>query len=184
MSTEELGDEEGSTGGISLSTALIYGQVVTVKPIPTRQVTQIIIEIPDEHHITATQILYNRNAFIMPCESKDPLPGLSYGVTTLGKAMNPPAQPEPVQREGNSELNIAQWLALKGKETNFQSFLGVDNEIDAAEKVRGICRVTSRGEIAHNAQANEIFMTQIYTPFVEKFPNRFPRINPWNRGSH
>jgi hypothetical protein len=161
---------------ISDQTALIYGEVVTVKPIPTRQVTQIVIEIPEEHHIAATQLLFKRNAFIMPCADKSPLPGVTYGVTTLGKVMSPDPTPEGpaggVRAPGGlirPEVNVTKWLAMKASDPNFQRFMGVDTEADVAEAVRQKCGVASRSEIASNPRAMQVFMDDIYLPFQSRF---------------
>lgn len=180
-----------NTDSIDESTAMIYGEVVTVKPIPTRQVTQIVVEIPDEHHIAATQLLFGRNAFIMPCASKTQLQGMRFGVTTLGAMLNPPADPEPTPAQrtpdgtsGADIINVTQWLALRGKDENFHAFLGVDSEAAAADKVREICQVSSRAEIAADDDAYKIFLEQIYKPFNEKFPTvrRFAfKDNVWNK---
>lgn len=158
----------GDGGPIDEKTALIYGEVVTVKPIPTRQVTQIVIEIPEEFHIQATQLLFKRNAFILPCADKSPLAGVSFGVTTLGAAMNPAPAP---QAQPKASLNIPQWLAMKCQDERFQQFMGATDKDDAAKIVREKCQVESRADIAGDEQALEIFMTQIYTPFTSRFPN-------------
>ena len=185
MSTLPKEQSSNPNEPIDDSTVMIYGEVVTVKPIPTRQVTQIIVEIPTEHHIAATQMLFGRNAFIMPCADKMPIPGVPYGVTTLGKVLNPP---EPENDAGlpspsSRSINVTQWLAVRSKDPNFQAFLNVANESEAAVKVRTICNVASRGEIAHDATAYEIFLTQIYKPFNEKYPTvrRFFQDNNWRR---
>lgn len=156
-------------GPLNEQTALIYGEVTTVKPIPTRQVTQIIIEIPEEFHIQATQLLFKRNAFILPCADKTPLAGATFGVTTLGAAMRPPPAPEP--KATSSTLNIPQWLAIKGQDPNFQQFLGAANADDAARIVRERCKVESRADIAEDEHALRVFMEEIYHPFSSRFPN-------------
>lgn len=162
-------NEEGG-GPIDEKTALIYGEVVTVKPIPTRQVTQIVIEIPEEFHIQATQLLFKRNAFILPCAEKSPLAGVSFGVTTLGAAMSP--APEAHQKtQPKPALNIPQWLAMKGQDERFQQFVGATDSDDAARIVREMCHVESRADIAGDKHALHIFMTEIYAPFNSRFPN-------------
>jgi hypothetical protein len=160
---------ENTGGPLDEQTALIYGEVVTVKPIPTRQVTQIVIEIPEEFHIQATQLLFKRNAFILPCAEKTPLAGATFGVTTLGAAMNPPPAPEP--QPERPKLNIPQWLAIKGQDHNFQQFLGATDAEDAARIVRERCRVESRADIAGDEHALRVFMQEIYTPFSSRFHN-------------
>lgn len=162
---------------IDAQTALIYGEVITVKPIPTRQVTQIIIEIPEEHHIAATQLLFKRNAFIMPCADKSPLTGVAFGVTSLGKVMSPEPAPAAgpvggVRAPGGlirPEVNVTQWLATKASDPNFQRFMGVDTEAEVASAVRNKCGVASRSEIATNPQAMQVFMNDIYLPFQSRF---------------
>lgn len=177
MTLAQQTQQDSGGGPLNEQTALIYGEVTTVKPIPTRQVTQIIIEIPEEFHIQATQLLFKRNAFILPCAEKTPLAGATFGVTTLGAAMNPKARtPEPVARQG---LNIPQWLAIKGQDERFQQFLGATDADHAARIIRERCRVESRADIADDEHALRVFMEEIYTPFTTRFPN-IRKFNPSN----
>lgn len=185
MALPNMKEDHSGRDPISEDTALIYGEVVTVKPIPTRQVTQIVIEIPEEHHIAATQLLFKRNAFIMPCADKAPLAGAVFGVTTLGKVLASP-DPEPAAPRGaRAGVNVTQWLAVKGSDANFQAFLEVNGEMAAAQAVRDRCGVQSRAEIEQNPQALHIFMEEIYKPFTARFPN-VRRFNPANalKGKH
>jgi hypothetical protein len=151
----------------------VFGEVITVKPIPTRGVSQIIIEVPEEFHVKATEMLFRKTAFIF---AGSPRLNIPFGVVEIhGDQVKPmknstlstnEAQP---QRSGLSrksdEIQISKWLALRCKEDDFQTFLGCRNEAQAIDKVRSICEVESRGDIQNSVRAKDLFMKEIFTPF-------------------
>lgn len=55
-----------SSSEINMNFDLAFGQVVNVRPIPSRGVTRIEIEVPSEYHVQATNLLFNRDALIVP----------------------------------------------------------------------------------------------------------------------
>jgi len=151
----------------------VFGEVITVKPIPTRGVSQIIIEIPEEFHVKATEMLFRKNAFIF---AGDPNLTIPFGVVKLQgvdtEPLEQPAQavrPTQSHRSGlyrkSDEIHVSKWLALRCKEDEFQNFLGCRNEAQAIDEVRTICEVESRADIQNSARAKDLFMKNIYTPF-------------------
>lgn len=153
-----------------ISTMVAFGQVVNVRPIPTRQVTQIVIEIPDNHHIAATTMLFGKNAFVLAANPKATVP---FGVVPLEK-MNEttPAESSAEPRAGlrirgglTVDVNPTQWLGVQCQSAMFMNWIGAQNAQEAAEKVRLKCGVSSRSEISKSPQALETFLLEIYNPY-------------------
>lgn len=152
-------------------TQAMFGRVVNVRNVGSRQVTQIIIEIPDEFHVQATSLLYNRDAFVLATDGR-PGPG-SYGLVRLngGEPTPPPAESHPAERAGtkynglNIDVDPIKWLGVQCTTVAFMQWIGADSESDAVNKVRGICQVNSRREISINAHARNRFIEKIYLPF-------------------
>lgn len=153
---------------------VLFGQVVTVRPVPTRGVTQVVIEIPSEFHIKATQLLFDQNALVFASDESIQMP---YGIAQLaGGEIVPaqPAQPKRVQSQG-SAFDVTRWLALRCKEGEFWQFLGCTSEAAAIDRVRQICEVDSRADIAQNDRAMSLFKSEILEPFQARktLPRRF-----------
>lgn len=152
------------------STMVAFGQVVNVKPIPTRQVTQIVIEIPDNHHIAATTMLFGKNAFVL---AASPKARASYGVVPLEMMDEGPApaqEPESHARAIRSKgltisVNPTQWLGIHCQEAMFMDWIGARSAQEAAEKVRNLCGVESRAHIATSPQAMDLFVHRVYQPY-------------------
>ncbi len=62
---------------------------------------------------------------------------------------------------------LSAWLVLRCREATFQRFLGVTCEGDAADKVRVLCGVTSRGEIDRSPEAAQRFHELVRQPYNE-----------------
>lgn len=62
---------------------------------------------------------------------------------------------------------LSVWCALRCREPEFQRFLGVSREDEAAEKVRSICGVESRAELDTNAEAAARLHDRIRKPYIE-----------------
>lgn len=60
---------------------------------------------------------------------------------------------------------LSAWLVLRCREASFQQFLGVDSEGEAAEKVRVLCGVSSRGEIDRSPEAAQRFHELVRQPY-------------------
>lgn len=174
------------------ATTLAHGRVSEVRPLPSRGVSVIKIELPEEAHVALTELLYGQNALILPANLRqhdsDPTPyGLvqSSGHGTVHKP-NPRAPAPPLSTSkppsafaslarraaGSSmfhipspQLHVVRWLGIRCTESEFQDFLGVRNEGQAKERVCEICGVQSRKEIPQSPDAMRSFMDKIYKPF-------------------
>ncbi len=62
---------------------------------------------------------------------------------------------------------LSTWLALRFRERDFQSFLQVSSELEAARKARELCQVVSRSEIDFNPAAATLFHEVIRKPYFE-----------------
>lgn len=163
-----------------IETMVAYGGVVTVRHVPTRQVSQIIIEIPEEHHAAATVMLFGKNAFVLAATDKVSSP---YGVvplSTMGAKEESPGSPAPaadtdqkaqpvMHRAGPAGLRVSvdpsKWLGIECQNAAFMFWLNVGSSAEAAEAARAICGVTSRKDIAKDPQAMAKFMDKIYHPY-------------------
>lgn len=63
-------------------------------------------------------------------------------------------------------MRLSTWAALRCREALFQQFLGAQDEAEAAEVVRRVCHVTSRGEIDQNPEAQQLFHEVIRKPYA------------------
>lgn len=168
----------------TISTMVAFGRVVNIRTVPSRQVTQVVIEIPEEFHVQATSMLYNKDAFVL---AASPTANVAYGVVPLDAmgqetptasraeahgetAATRPAASTPsamsVRSGGLSHnVNPTQWLAIQCSSVPFMDWLGVDNTSAAIDRVRVLCHVQSRKEIPSNPAAMQKFMSKIYLPF-------------------
>jgi hypothetical protein len=62
---------------------------------------------------------------------------------------------------------LSTWVALRCREPLFQRFLGAVSEDEAAEVVRRVCDVQSRGEIDRDPEAAGRFHEYIRIPFLQ-----------------
>lgn len=165
-----------TTDNQEIQTMVAFGQVVTVRPIPTRQVTQIVIEIPDNHHVAATAMLFGKNAFVLTANPKASIP---FGVVPLDK-MNDIEGPADAQKGRTTDapssvtfrkggLNVSvdpvRWLGIQCQSAIFMNWIGAKDAQSAAAAARKVCGVESRAEISKNPVALELFMRQIHAPF-------------------
>lgn len=163
-----------------------------MRPLPSRGVSVIKIELPEDAHVAVTELLYGQNALILPANLRqpgsEPTPyGLvqSSGQGTVHKP-NPRAPSPPIsaskpqsafaglarRASGSSmfhipstELHIVRWLGIRCTESDFQDFLGVRNEGQARERVCELCGVESRKDIPQSPESVKNFMDKIYRPF-------------------
>lgn len=63
-------------------------------------------------------------------------------------------------------MRLSAWLALRCREVLFQRFLGAVDEAEAAEVVRRVCQVESRGDIDRNPDAQQRFHDLIRKPYL------------------
>ncbi len=159
-----------------IQTMVAFGQVVTVRPIPTRQVTQIVIEIPDNYHVAATAMLFGKNAFVLTANPKASIP---FGVVPLDKMNDTDGATEASAnnaadkssrvgfRQGGLNVSVdpVRWLGMQCQSAMFMNWIGAKDAQEAAAAARKVCGVESRAEISKNPAALERFMRQIHTPF-------------------
>lgn len=165
-----------------IDSMVAYGSVVTVRHVPTRQCSQIIIEIPEEYHPAATAMLFGRSAFVLAATGETASP---YGVVPLNEmskqpdaheasarpAANAPAparQQYATHRIGGGlrvDVDPSRWLGIECQNAAFMFWLNAASASDAAEKARAICGVASRKDIASNPAAMGRFMEKIYHPY-------------------
>jgi hypothetical protein len=62
---------------------------------------------------------------------------------------------------------LSAWLALRCREPQFQAFLSVGSETEAARAARELCHVQSRAEIDFNPAAATLFHESIRKPYFE-----------------
>lgn len=62
---------------------------------------------------------------------------------------------------------LSTWAALRCREPAFQAFLGVDDEAEAAEKVRQLCGVQSRSEFDRDPEAAARLHELVRKPFID-----------------
>lgn len=154
----------------------VFGRVTMVRPIPSRQVTAIYVEIPDVFHVDVTNLLHGRDALVMPAALPAHTPyGVFSGAPSAGGASRPAPAASPratvgqsisplLQRRGDGII-VTKWLGARCAEDAFQQFLKVRNEAQARDKVCELCGVTSRAEIQASPQAMLLFRDLIFRPF-------------------
>jgi hypothetical protein len=150
----------------------IFGKVTQVRDYPSQQVTKIVIEIPIEAHVTATQLVHGRDVLLTlaPDGLKRPyglVLGAGDGVDPPEPEITPPAAGKP--RGGALSQLAGKWC----RRTDFQKFLrdGWPNlwaearvhwPVDGGEElardvVVAICGIHSRAELDHDPRARRVF---------------------------
>jgi hypothetical protein len=152
------------------TTEVVFGQVVNVRPVPTRGVTQVIIEVPSECHVKTTAMVFGKDAFLFSAR-----PGLAkpYGIYPLDKIDEPGPLPDggtgrPTQFKRNGvthSVPVVQWLGVHCQNARFMNWLGVENASAAAQRVRELCGVDSRSKIPGNPEAEGKFFSHIFNPY-------------------
>lgn len=67
---------------------------------------------------------------------------------------------------------LSAWIAVTCKSPDFWKFLQVSDEAAAADKVRSLCGVASRGEFDRDPEAKARFDQLIRRPFIDFFHNQ------------
>lgn len=68
--------------GGATKTRIIHGAVSMVRAVPSREVSVIIVEIPDEHHVNATILVHGQHVLVMRSELEN---GTRYGVLDIAE---------------------------------------------------------------------------------------------------
>lgn len=144
----------------------VHGHVVDVKKIRTRQVVQIVTEIPTEHYAQTVAFLDDQKVLIT--QSALDLP---FGVVD-GSDGPKSKGPEPKQSVGP----LCKWAVIQCTKPGFQIWLGVlfsqkcVNEIDAKRIILEVCGITSRKDLDTNRKAHDLFNDLIRKPWMEDHP--------------
>lgn len=151
----------------------VHGRVSGVRALPSRGVSVISVEVPEEAHVEVTQMLYGRDVIVVPVALGATTPyGLVKG-TGKGAVHTPNPKAGTASPPGLNSmfrlpapLDLVRWVGARCSEDDFQDFLGARNEAQAAQAVRATCGIETRKELASNQQARRVFMEQIYHPFI------------------
>lgn len=143
----------------------VYAVVDTVKPITSRGVSVIQLEVPIEDHIAVTNLLFGKTAVLVPME----LEGVHrYGVQdTDNPVMEAPREPKkhnPIARllgQWCKTESFWEWLT-----SEFEPIHPVEDEEVAAVMVRQILEIDSRGDIDGNAYLEDRFQKLIRHPYM------------------
>lgn len=84
-----------------------FGHVCDIKHLSSQGVTRIVVEIPAEHHIDATQLLFGQNVMVLPSTLQG-----NYGI--IDSNPSPSAPPAPSEEKPVSERSLAQKLHING----------------------------------------------------------------------
>lgn len=70
-------------------------------------------------------------------------------------------------------MRLSTWAALRCREPEFQRFLGVHSETEAARAVRTLCAVRSRSELDSDPAAAQRFHQSIRIPYSNHMREEF-----------
>lgn len=171
LDPEDVAIKPAATGAANVDVVAVHGRVSGVRALPSRGVSIISVEVPEEAHVEVTQILYGRDVIVIPVVLGTTTP---YGVSDgQGSVHTPNPRAKTASPHGLSSLirlpaplNLVKWVGARCSEDAFQDFLGVRNEAQAADSVRRTCGIETRKELETNAQAKRIFLEKIYHPFT------------------
>ena len=132
-----------------MAAAAIKATWATYKPVPTRNVLQLTLEVPLEQQAD----VFKKLGY--------PVPGTEtwVGVALLNPvpATNSPIPSSPVGSGGSGkrwhEMSRAQQAGVLCNDPEFQQWAGVSTTEAAAEYVRTVCRVRSRSELDNFSSA-------------------------------
>lgn len=172
-----------------------FGSVTDVKCVRSLNVTRIVIEVPAETHVAATQSLFGRDVFMMtaPEDHKirrygplavDKFIGALNGdapddVAPNGPQSSPHSGPRdfqasetrPFRGRGlvpNRSISPSRWLGIECQRVDFITWIGAKSADEAAAIVRSKCGVTSRADIEKSPAAMAIFVKEIMQPWQRK----------------
>lgn len=181
MAQHEPGPDSAAASGNEEAPARVaHGNVVNVRTIPARSVTRVEIELPIEFHVEATSLLFGKDVLIVgvklpkaiPYGITDGAPGVDLQSARRPASARPPSSVRAPVHGGLGHIedgvDIAKWLGARCTEEPFQIWLGVRTEAGAASKVRALCGVRSRADIARSPKARAAFFEKIHRPFVAR----------------
>lgn len=71
----------------AITTRVALGAVTNIKALPSREISQIIVELPDEFHVALTSLVYGKSVLLM----RSPTPDASLGISDLDASDVTPA---------------------------------------------------------------------------------------------
>ncbi len=179
-SDDELRSADGAAPA-DLPSGALLAHVAIVRPAPSRGVTILTLELPLDFHVDATTLLFGRDVLIAPSSLPPSVPLGPLAPNDDSVERREPAargagddsQPRAQRAPGSGlvpkgdDVQPARWLGIHCAEADFQGWLEVHNEGQAVARVRELCEVESRREIATNPRAKQLFLAQIYRPYRE-----------------
>lgn len=172
---------------------LLHARVALVRPIPSRAVTAIYLEVPEAQHVEVTNLLHGRDAIVIPVNlprqvplgimrldqvpasgptsdpstSKAPKPtGVEKHVGVAPSSGCSAPSPSRMLSRPSDRLVVTRYLGARCAEAAFQDFLGVRTEAAARDKVCKMCGVESRADIQGSRDAMAAFRNQIFDPYA------------------
>jgi hypothetical protein len=172
------GREDEAPEGVATDAGAILARAVTIRPVPSRGISIITIELPDEYHVYTTSLLFGGDALVVasslpegtphgPRQASPPPRRAAEGLGSPRTSSDHATRPRGLGK-AEDQVNAARWLGIHCKEDEFQAWLGAHNEAQAIERVRKICGVASRSEIASDRAAQQRFISQLYHPFQKQ----------------
>jgi hypothetical protein len=149
----------------------VHAHVVQVRDFKGLGVTRITLEIPIEHFVNATAMLYEQDVIV----TRAP-PGMKGSPYGLRRGDEPPPQDERESTKGGplSELagmwcrssEFQKWMRKAHKSTWAESS-AKDPEQIARDVILRCCEIKSRRELDHDAKAARVFNDAFRAPFAE-----------------
>lgn len=162
----------------------VYGAVADVRSYPSLGVTRITIEIPVEHHVPATELLYGKRALVTLAPAT--LAKLPYGVMVSNheqeavpnvtkdepRAGAPAGKSAPAEEKGGPLSRLA---AMWCKSDDFWAWLnyahplagGVEYDEPLARSfILRQCNIDSRRVLDHDNYSKTVFERSIRGPFM------------------
>lgn len=158
----------------------LYAECINVKLIPSKGVTRIEIEVPEEFHVSVTQALCRRQVVVMPApDDKSPYGWRDAGRDESGGEREPES---PVAQLGP----LAKSAVLICQDTRFQAFAiemcdtqpPASGEAAAKAYILHECCIGSRKELDTNEAAGDTFrgMMSVYREWLADLPATTPAV--------
>ena len=150
-----------------------FGTVENVRKVPSRQIVQVIIELPIESYVAAVTLLDGQKVLVTVSDLNMPFGVIDGSEPEVKK----PEANEPKEKIGP----LCSWAVMRCKEPEFQKFMrkmrsGVVGDLDDSEESAKfyICEmiaISSRKELDKNPKAALAFRAQIMAPWSRSLLN-------------
>jgi hypothetical protein len=149
----------------------VYGVVSQVRDYPSQQVSRVVVEVPIEHHVSVTQLLYGAKVLITL--APEALGDRPYGL------LGPPPQPRRPKGGPLSELagqwcrdpRFHRWVRAQFPDVARALPDSTPGETLCREAILTVCGITSRRELDHDASAKGDFDRLFRRPFMSAVGN-------------